>query len=485
MTETKRAAGHRQSPRTPRPPAPRRIFGNRTLNLRSIRAIGYDMDYTLIHYRVEEWERRAFEHTRRRLGEAGWPVDDLEFDPPSVIRGLTIDLELGNLVKPTRFGYVIRAAHGTEFLEFDRLRRDYEGVAVDLADDRWVFLNTLFSLSEASLFAQLVDRYDAGTLPRINGYTDLYERVRSTLDAAHLEGQLKAEILADPDRFVVPDPDAALTLLDQRQAGKRLVLITNSAWSYTQHMMTYAFDPHLPAGETWRDLFEVVLVSADKPAFFTTQRPLYRIVDEERALLEPQIGPVAPGGAYVGGDAVTLERDLGLHGAEILYVGDHLYSDVSVSKALLRWRTALILRELESEIEAAEAFRAREARLQALMGTKGRLERELAHARLDLQRQRDGYAASGGDPATAAERIEASRERLSALDDEIAPLAIAAGELRNNAWGPLMRSGNDKSLFARQVERYADVYTSRVSNFLMATPFGYLRAARGNLPHDG
>ena len=47
-----------------------------------------------------------------------------------------------------------------------------------------------------------------------------------------------------------------------------------------------------------------------------------------------------------------------------------------------------------------------------------------------------------------------------------------------------MRAGADKSLFARQVERYADVYTSRVSNLRYETPYGYLRAARGSLPHD-
>ena len=51
-------------------------------------------------------------------------------------------------------------------------------------------------------------------------------------------------------------------------------------------------------------------------------------------------------------------------------------------------------------------------------------------------------------------------------------------------WGPLMRAGNDKSHLARQVERYADVYTSRVSNLLYATPFVYLRSPRGSLPHD-
>ena len=142
------------------PPAERRIYNNRTLNLRSIRAIGYDMDYTLIHYRVDEWETRAFLNARERLAARGWPVTDLDFDPDSVIRGLTIDLEKGNLVKPTRFGYVIRASHGSQFLEFDKLRNTYHGVTVDLSDRRWVFLNTLFSLSEAALYGN--SRFEKG-----------------------------------------------------------------------------------------------------------------------------------------------------------------------------------------------------------------------------------------------------------------------------------------------------------------------------------
>lgn len=465
-------------------PAERRIFGNRTLNMRSIRAIGYDMDYTLIHYRVDEWEHRAFHHTRERLVASGWPVADLEFDPESVIRGLTIDLELGNLVKPTRFGYVIRASHGSRFLEFDRLRREYQATAVDLSDSRWVFLNTLFSLSEAALYAGLVERYDAGELPDVRSYADLYETVRTTLDSAHMEGRLKEEIVADPSRFVVEDPDVALTLLDQYHAGKRLVLLTNSEWEYTERMMRYAIDRFLPGGQTWRDLFEAVIVSAAKPEFFTARRPLYRVVDEGLGVMRPHQGPLDRGTVYVGGCAPMLEEHLDIYGDEILYVGDHLYSDVSVSKALLRWRTALILRELESEITAMEAFRPREEHLQALMEEKGRLEGELARARLDRQRAGLGYAPATATVAEAGLREDALRTRLAGLDDEITPLAVESGSLRNSAWGPLMRSGNDKSLFARQVERYADVYTSRVSNFLNATPFAYLRADRGSLPHD-
>jgi hypothetical protein len=47
-----------------------------------------------------------------------------------------------------------------------------------------------------------------------------------------------------------------------------------------------------------------------------------------------------------------------------------------------------------------------------------------------------------------------------------------------------MRTGNDKSHLARQIERYADVYTSRVSNLLAVSPYVYLRSPRGSLPHD-
>ena len=45
-----------------------------------------------------------------------------------------------------------------------------------------------------------------------------------------------------------------------------------------------------------------------------------------------------------------IENSLNIHGDEILYVGDHIYTDVSQSKVHLRWRTALICRELEEEV---------------------------------------------------------------------------------------------------------------------------------------
>ena len=457
----------------------RGVFANRTLNLRSIKAIGYDLDYTLVHYNTDEWEGRAYNHARRRLAESGWPLDGLDFEPTRVIQGLTIDLELGNLVKATRFGYIIRAMHGTRFLEFDEMRRAYSGTFVDLSEDRWVFLNTLFSLSEATLFGQLVDLADSGLIPVGVGYEGLYRAARSALDAAHMEGTLKAEILEDPQRFIEFDAEVVAALLDQRRVGKQLMLITNSEWEYADRIMSMVFDPVL--GGSWRELFDAVIVSADKPGFFAADHRLYKVVDEEKALLRPHHGSIDIGGVYFGGSARLVEESLGLSGDEILYVGDHLFGDVHASKSMLRWRTALILRELEAELGSLQRFAPSERRLTALMGEKEGLEASLSALRLERQRAKD---APGRSNSAIDRDVEATREALVKLDDQIAPLAIEAGVLSNPNWGLLMRSGVDKSLFARQVERYADVYTSRVANLLPATPHAFFRAARTSLPHD-
>jgi HAD superfamily 5'-nucleotidase-like hydrolase len=459
------------------------VFCNRTLNLRAIRAVGCDMDYTLIHYDVTAWERRAYEHVRARLQDRGLPTADLTFDPQLFSRGLVLDVELGNVLKANRFGYVTRAAHGTTMLAHEVQRRVYSQVWVDLSEPRWVFLNTLFSLSEVCLYAQLVDRLDTGGLAGVRGYEDLYRLVRDTMNAAHLEGELKAEVAAAPERFVRLDPELALALLDLKHAGKQLLLITNSEWGYTQTMMSYAFDRFLPAGMSFRQLFDIVIVQAAKPAFFSEPAPVYEVVDET-GLLRPSLGKLAAGSAYLGGHAGLVERSLGLSGEEILYVGDHVYADVHVSSQVRRWRTALVLRELEDELLAEHAFAEQQRELDELMTEKARREREQAWLRLTLQRAQHGYADPPSDPRAAPDRLRELRTELDELDRRIAPLAKNASELGNARWGPLMRAGNDKSRLARQIERYADLYTSRVSNLLALTPYGYLRAARGVLPHD-
>jgi hypothetical protein len=334
------------------------------------------------------------------------------------------------------------------------------------------------------MYAQLVDLLDQRKLPEGIGYTDLYWKVRNTLNALHMDGRLKAEVIADPERYVILEPEVPLALLDQKMSGKKLMLITNSEWSYTVPMMQYTFDPFLPKGMSWRELFDVVIVSARKPEFFTMENPLFEVLPDSGHLV-PSASGLRSGAAFFGGSARHVEKHLGLSGDEILYVGDHMFGDVKVTKAVLRWRTALILRELEDEIEAEQAFAPQEALLQKLMAEKGVIEDRICEVRLALQRKQQGY---GEQAQESAEELQKSlldlRQKLKAFDDQISPLAHLATQLNNPTWGPLMRTGNDKSHLAFQLERYADIYTSRVSNFVHATPFAYFRSPRGNMPHD-
>lgn len=465
-------------------PHERNIFTNRTLNMKSIRLLGYDMDYTLIYYHVKELEKMAYEHLKGKLLAIGWPIAHLHYDPEMMIRGLVIDKRLGNIVKPNRFGYVKRAYHGTSSLDYKEMRNTYSRIVVDIREDRWVLLTTLFDLSVGCLYAQLVDKLDRSELPGILGYADLQEKISRRLDLAYAKGLLKDEILKDPDTYVMRDDETPLALLDQKYAGKILVLITDSDWGYVKEIMPYNFDPHLPTGMNWRDLFDMIIVSAGKPNFFLQQQPAFEVVDE-KGLLKPVFGSLQKGRIYVGGHAGMVEEAFGMDGNEIMYVGDHIESDVHASKSMLRWRTALVLPELEEELACLEQFRSEQADLFKIMKEKVALESQMIRIKIYIQRAAKGY---GPQPdmnvSTLYEIVNELSEKISVLDKRIKPLAIKAWKLFNSRWGLVSRSGWDKSYLSRLLEGHADIYMSRVSNFLYRTPFAYLRSSRSSLPHD-
>ena len=180
-----------------------------------------------------------------------------------------------------------------------------------------------------------------------------------------------------------------------------------------------------------------------------------------------------------------MEKSIGVSGDEILYVGDHMFGDVHVTKNVLRWRTALILRELEEELISIRTFRKQELELAKWMRKKEDLEFESCQWRVLLERKRRKY---GPEMALSEKEIEKKLEQikgeLETIDQSISPLAKSSTHLNNPLWGLLMRAGNDKSYLTYQMERYADIYTSRVSNLLKLSPYAYLRSPRGSLPHD-
>jgi hypothetical protein len=73
------------------------VFCNRELKLRGIRAIGFDMDYTLAQYKQPAFDRLAFDGAKAKLVEKlGYPEEVLNFDYDHTkwTRGLIIDTQV-------------------------------------------------------------------------------------------------------------------------------------------------------------------------------------------------------------------------------------------------------------------------------------------------------------------------------------------------------------------------------------------------------
>jgi hypothetical protein len=51
-------------------------------------------------------------------------------------------------------------------------------------------------------------------------------------------------------------------------------------------------------------------------------------------------------------------------------------------------------------------------------------------------------------------------------------------------WGELMKTGRQNSRFATQVETYACLYTSKLTNLIHYRPNKNFRAVRDFMPHD-
>ena len=67
----------------------RGVFCTRELDLRGIKGIGYDMDYTLIDYKMVLLEERVYHYSKEYLLSKGFPVSGLCFEPELVVRGLS------------------------------------------------------------------------------------------------------------------------------------------------------------------------------------------------------------------------------------------------------------------------------------------------------------------------------------------------------------------------------------------------------------
>jgi len=146
-------------------------------------------------------------------------------------------------------------------------------------------------------------------------------------------------------------------------------------------------------------------------------------------------------------------------GSNILYIGDHLHSDLKQPNRFQGWRTGVIISELEREINI---------QLQSNFASQLKKLIELTDLKMRLDRlSKDKYSPIMNDIRT-----------------EIANLRQILKSYFNPNFGSVFRTHSNATYFAYELQRYGDIYTSNIENFNNYPLDFVFSSGRQFLPHE-
>lgn len=443
--------------------------------MKHIKAIGFDMDHTLVRYHSDKFEELTFNVSLDKLiKDHDYPeeIKKFTFDFDKAIRGLVLDKMNGNLLKVSLYNKIKQAYHGTKELNYKERYRIYAGSNVDLSSDQYLSIDTHFSIAHSNLFAQLVDLKDKNP-DLLPAYNEIAEDVTTAVDIAHRDGSLKDAVKANVEKYIVIDEDAVKALERLKKYGKKLWIITNSDYDYSKALLDYTINPYLKEHKHWSELFELTVTLAFKPRFFTDKVPFLK-VNPDTGLME-NFDAKIEGGIFQGGWATKIQRDMGLEGDEILYLGDHIYGDVVKLKKACGWRTALVIEELSDEVAAYKSTKDISIEIDQLMEEKVITEKAID----DLYAKEHEFGET-----VSKEELHGEFDKIEKIDKKIGALIKTYESNFNPNWGEMMRAGAEPSIFASQIERYACIYMTKVSDFLDYNPRTYFRPKKRKIAHE-
>jgi len=267
-------------------------------------------------------------------------------------------------------------------------------------------------------------------------------------------------------KYFEPTPHLQQVLRNLKEAGKRLIFVSNSPFWYVDAGMRYTF------GDDWRDDWDVIITSAGKPSFYTDDsRPFREVCQETRRLKFKPIDRFEKGGVYTEGCLNELTRLMDWRKAEkgdgvevnseitsgatavasnVLYIGDSLFADLVDAKREFSWTTAAVVPEIGFELEIQDqndfvlAQRTSEILLSAL-----RMVQEVM-----------GIAIHSEEDVQVLNRMERLVSKWR--DREIESLG--------NPFGSVFRARYEPSLFAHSLRRYCDLYMPSVSSLRNYSP---------------
>ncbi|XP_046641987.1 5'-nucleotidase domain-containing protein 3-like [Daphnia pulicaria] len=443
------------------------IFATNELDLKNVSVYGFDYDYTLACY------KESVDHLIYNLGretlvrKLKYPSEilKLNYQPGFAVRGLHFDIGKGLLLKVDSFhqiqlGCVYRGLtplsdeevlnlYGQHYIPADYLE-SYVHNGSQQGSSKMAQLADLFSVPEMSLLCNATEYF-------VNNHIDyhpdiLFRDVKNAVQSIH---PVMHQIVQNkPEDYLEKDPQLEVFFNRLINAGKKLFLVTNSPFNFVNKGMQYLIGKH------WRDIFDVVIVQARKPKFFTDKNRPFRIYDlNHQNHVWDKVRKLEKGQVYTEGTVSQLQDMTGWKGGSVLYFGDHPYTDLADASLMHGWRTGAIIKELTSEIQTLNTsqFKWHVNWLQV------------------LQQLIEQFQESEG---------EHSRKLIKEWIAERDQLRKDTKHVFNEQFGSLFRTYHNPTYFSRRLFRFADVYTSNVTNFLRFSPKHTFYARRGALPHE-
>lgn len=436
---------------------PEGIYVNKNLRLDNIQVYGFDYDYTLAHY-SPNLQQLIYDLAKEHMvNEFRYPETCLKFryDQTFPIRGLSYDKKNGCLLKLDFFGSI--EPDGCYFGRRKLNRKEIEQIygTRHIGRDQargLVGLMDFFCFSEACLLADVVQHFVDAKLEFDATY--IYQDVDRAIQHVHRSGLVHRGILSDPDRYLVKNGRVLRFLTMLREKGKKLFLLTNSPYNFVDGGMRFMLEDSLGYRDSWRELFDVVIAKANKPEFYTSEHP-FRYYDMEKDTLAfNKVDAFLPNKIYYHGSLKSFLQITKWNGPEVIYFGDHLFSDLrGPSKA--GWRTAAIIHELENEIRIQndDNYRFEQAKFHIIQELLGKLHATVANS----------------------QRSEVCQLLSEELNDERLKARSKMKKMFNKSFGAtFLTDTGQESAFAYYIHQYADVYTSKPENFLLYSPEAWL-----------
>ncbi|XP_020582621.1 5'-nucleotidase domain-containing protein DDB_G0275467 [Phalaenopsis equestris] len=428
---------------------PEDIYVNKNLRLDSIQVYGFDYDYTLAHY-SKNLQSLTYDLAKEFLvSELKYPKSCLQFeyDPYFPVRGLYFDRRNGCLMKLDFFGSIEPDSCflGRQKLSREEIIKTYGSRHIGREQAReLISLMDFFCFSEVCLLADVVQHFIDARLDYDASY--VYDDVKHAIQHVHGSGVLHRTILSDPEKYLMKNDKVLKFLTKLKEKGKKIFLLTNSPYYFVNGGMRFLLQDGGIYRDSWRDLFDVVIVRANKPTFYTSEHPFRYYDIEKDTVTFRAVDRFIPGQVYYYGCLKSFRQITKWNGPEVIYFGDHLFSDLSgPSKA--GWRTVAIIHELENEIRVqnTDDYRFQQAKFHIVQELLGKFI---------LMVSKFGERAC-------------DYPLLEELNEERSRCRCKMRNMFNPSFGPtFLTDCGYESGFAYHLHNYADVYTSKPENFL-------------------